>query len=334
MKLNGYLKGKGKLGNIVCARVAGETIARDYNPYVANPNTVPQLNQRARFKLAAQIAAALADVIVIAKDGLKSSRNQFVSKNNDAFSASNGVAQVSYENLQLTDGNLGLPSIIGSRDAQTGLVLQLSESAEGSVSRVVYIVYKKTAEETLQYKGSKVVAEAGEDGTFKTTFEAFDGELVLFAYGMRDRSASATAKYGNYQVENGIDLAKLVMTRKLSSGDFQYTRTRGTTIFSGDAGTIDAGENQHMVYITAEGPGSVSGEGFTSNRKAVDNNAQVVLTATPNEGCVFVGWRKNGEHTYITANNPATFVVQSNLDIIGVFNNPGSSTGDPGGSEE
>ena len=46
MKIRGYLKGKGKLGNIVLSTVAGETIARDYNPEVANPNTAAQVEQR------------------------------------------------------------------------------------------------------------------------------------------------------------------------------------------------------------------------------------------------------------------------------------------------
>ena len=60
MKVRGYLKGKGKLGNIVCSTVAGETIARDYNPEVANPNTEGQVDQRARFKLMSQLSSIMA----------------------------------------------------------------------------------------------------------------------------------------------------------------------------------------------------------------------------------------------------------------------------------
>ena len=81
MKVRGYLKGKGKLGNIVCSTIAGETIARDYNPEVSNPNTESQVEQRAKFKLMSQLGSIMAPVIAIAKVKNQSSRNLFVRKN-------------------------------------------------------------------------------------------------------------------------------------------------------------------------------------------------------------------------------------------------------------
>ena len=132
MKLQGFLKGVGKIENIVVSQMGGVSIARAYQPNVSNPSTLPQVNQRARLKLASQLAAALAPVIAMAKQGLVSGRNQFIAKNMPWISADSGVAQVSYENLQLTHGTIGLPAISVSR-ASEKIIVKLSATAESSV---------------------------------------------------------------------------------------------------------------------------------------------------------------------------------------------------------
>lgn len=320
------LNGKvvGKIGSIVYSTNAGQIIGREYNPNVANPNTQAQINQRARLKLASQLAAALAPVIAIPKDGMKSPRNQFIALNMAQIIANDGVAQVIYENLQLTSGNAGLPTITATRDAQNALTLALKSSADASVSRVVYIVYKKSSENTLQFIHSSVVSVAGDAGTFPTTIANMAGELVIFAYGMKDLSAAASAKYGNYSVTDGQDIARLVMTRNLSAGDYQFTRTRGTTLFSGESEVITPGDDQFMIYITASGSGTVAGTGFTNGRKAVNAGDSVTITATANTGSTFVGWRYAGESQNFSTTNPLTIPVNNNLDIVGIFNTPES----------
>ena len=159
----------GKVGNVVFSVSGGENVARAYQPNVSNPNTAAQVDQRARLKLMSQIAAALAPVIVIPKEGLKSSRNLFIKKNFDKSSADNGVAQITYENLQITAGNAALPAIELTRSQQSGIVARLSSRAEASITRVVYIAYVKTSENTLQYMQSIIVENAGSDGTFPGT---------------------------------------------------------------------------------------------------------------------------------------------------------------------
>lgn len=327
MKLLGYLKGTGKLGNMVTSVVAGQTIARDYNPNVANPNTVAQMNQRSKLKLLSQLAAALAPVITIPKNGLKSSRNLFISKNYDQVIANNGVAQIVYENIQLTNGNAGLPAIEATRDASTGITVKLSANADAAVSRVVYVVYAKTSENQLQYIGSAIQDEAGEDGKFEANFAYLSGDIVIWAYGMKDLSATATAKYGDYEVEDGQDVAKLFMNRSLSSSDFQFTQTRGITMFAGSEGTVNPEEGQKMVYINASGPGTVSGTGFTGNRKAVNVGDEVTVVATPNANCQFLGWQLSGGTGYVSTAASYTFTVQDNTDLYGVFNDPNSGNG-------
>lgn len=327
MKVIGNLRGKGKLGGTVYSIVAGTCVTREYNPYVGNPNTVSQMNQRSKLKLLSQLAAALAPVITIPKDGLKSSRNLFISRNYESVLANNGVAQIVYENIQLTNGNAGLPAIEATRSQESGITVQLASSADAAVSRVVYVVYQKSSENQLIYVGSAIQDEAGENGKFAAEFEYMTGDIVIWAYGMKDMNASATAKYGDYEVNDGQDVAKLFMNRSLSNSDFQFTQTRGITLFSGEGGTVNPEEGQKMVYINASGPGTVSGEGFTGNRKAVAVGEAVTVVATPNTGCTFLGWQRSGQSSYVSQTAQWTFNVQDNMDLYAVFNDPNSGNG-------
>lgn len=319
MKLYGYLKGTGKLGNIVCSQVGGETIARDYNPNVSNPNTDGQVSQRSRFKLASQIAAALAQVIVIPKKGLQSARNLFVKKNMPYFYGTPEGAQVSYENLQLTNGNSGLPGIALSRGASNVLNVSLNATAAASVSRVVYCAFRKTSEDILSLIGSVVVETAGADGKFAGTIANVVGEVVVYAYGMRDANAAATAAYGSYQVLSGEDIAELFASRKLNMSGYTFTMTRGVTLKAGEDSTIEVGENQSLVFLTIQGGGTLTGININEYPKAVNNGTALTATAVPNEGYKFDGWFYNGQQTAFQTGVQLSLTVNNQLDIIARF---------------
>lgn len=330
MKLQGFLKGVGKIENIVVSQMGGVSIARAYQPHVSNPSTLPQVNQRARLKLASQLAAALAPVIAMAKNGLVSGRNQFIAKNMPWISADAGVAQVSYENLQLTNGIIGLPGVIISRDS-SNLLVRLSASAESSVSQVVYICYHKNSENALQLVGSKIQTVAGNNGNFETTFVDPEGDVVVFAYGMKALSGAASAKYGSYMVENASDIASLVGSRKLSASDFQFTKTRGATIFAGEENSIVVTGSQVAVFITAGNGGSVSCDKFSGNRGAVNKGTEVTVTATANSGYTFSGWYKNGSDALVSTSTSYKFTANEQTDLIARFNQ--NTTGGGGGLE-
>ena len=309
--LNG--KVTGKIGGVVYSTNAGAIIAREYNPNVANPNTAKQVDQRAKMKLMSQIAAALAPVIVIPKEGLKSSRNLFIKKNFDQASAHEGVAQITYENVQLTNGNAGIPAIYATRFPESGVQIQLAERCDASITRVVYIMYKKTSEATLQYVQSVIAEAPGDAGTFPATMLYVEGDLVLFCYGMKDLNTKATAKYSNYGVRNAEDIAQLAMSRTISYADYQFTQTRGTTMFAGENETIHVGGNQARVYLTKQGNGQVSGAGV------YDLGTQVSVTATPDADNAFVGWKLNGSDTIISTNPTYTFTLEGMTDLVAVF---------------
>lgn len=321
MKLYGYLKGSGKLGNMVVSTVAGETIARDYNPNVANPSTSQQVNQRARMKLMSQLSAAFAPVIAIPKDGLKSSRNLFSKKNFPLTFAANGTAQISYENIQLTDGNTGLPSIVVSRTVDS-IKVEMAADPGDSVSKVVYILYQKSSEQKLQYVGSVIsTTKASQNGIFAGSLPFAAGDIIIYAYGIKDTGAKANGSYGNYVVNNAEDVAQLVGTRSVAASGMAMTETRGVTMTASQEQIIPTPDGSSRVYVTANGNGTVSGAGtFT-------NGSQVTVTATPASGSTFQGWRLQGQSSYVSTSATYTFTIQQQTDLIADFYTPDSGGG-------
>lgn len=309
-----YGKTTGKIGSIVFSTSGGETIAREYNPNVSNPNTQAQINQRARLKLMSQLSASLAPVIAIPKQGLVSSRNAFTKKNFELSMAENGVAQISYENVQLTNGNLGLPTIEATRAQTSGITVNLADDATSSVSRVVYILYRKTAEQRLQFVSSVIAEASGADGDFPATLPYTEGDIVLYAYGMRDTSETASAKYGNMKVANAIDVARLTAYRSISSEDYQFTETRGATMYSDQSEITPVPEGSARVFVTPFGGGTVSGGGVYQ----IGQSATIV--ATPNAGYEFAGWRDNTTQELVSTDASYTFVVQGQTDLVAIFN--------------
>ena len=326
-----YGKTTGKIGSIVFSTSGGETIAREYNPHVANPNTMAQVNQRARMKLMSQISATLSPVIAMTKEGLTSRRNKFVSKNFENSYALNGVAQISYENLQLTEGSVGLPQIVlnaGSED-DSPFVYLASEPAQ-NVTRVVYCVFEKTQENRLALVKSVIATErnvpnhsgyyfyadmTGLSVTFRDIQGEFSKEYVVYAYGMIDTSERATARYGNLNVQSASDLATLVANRTISFEDYQFTQTRGTTVGHGSGGDTPVPAGQARVFVTAMGEGGVvSGAGTFEIGKEVTVSVQV------NQGYEFRGWVNNGSSQIISTSTSYTFVLQGQTDLVATFN--------------
>ena len=228
MKLQGFLKGVGKIENIVVSQMGGVSIARAYQPNVSNPKTEKQVDQRARLKLASQIAAAMSPVIAMAKNGLVSGRNQFISKNMDLITALQGTAQMQFAKIQLTNGSVPLPGVEASW-MDNDLLINLASNPGDSVSRVVYSIFKKTNDGQLQFYKSIVSDTPTSQNNYAISEEGIVGEVAVFAYGIKDLSTAAKVKFDNYNIASGEDVAKLVSTRTMSASDYQFTKTSGTT---------------------------------------------------------------------------------------------------------
>lgn len=316
-----YGKTTGKIGSIVFSTSGGETIAREYNPHVANPNTMAQVDQRARMKLMSQISAALSPSLAYTKSGLVSARNKFVKRNFGSSYALNGSAQVSYENLQLTEGNLGLPAIYAEASAVGGqrvINAAFVEEPSTNIKRIVYSFFQKTEEGNLSYITSVIVSErttSGVTGYFVSgSIEIPEGDIVVYAYGMIDTSESATARYGNLNVVTGSDLARLVATRAISFTDYQFTQTRGLTMGANNQPVTPSEQGKVRIFATPLGQGgTVTGAG------TYDVGDSVTLTATANAGYTFRAWLKNGTNEVLSSANPWTFSAESQIDAIAAF---------------
>lgn len=311
----------GKLGAVVFSTSGGETISREYNPNVANPSTQAQVDQRARMKLMSQLSAALSPVLAMTKDGLVSKRNKFTKLNFPASYALNGVAQVTYENVQITEGNTALPALaagagINQDKMQMGVLFYEEPSA--SISRVVYCLFRKTNEGKLEYVKSAINSQRvaqGVEGFFYSQFTNLPiAEYVVFAYGMSDTSERATASYGNLNVVTASDLARLVATRAISFSDYQFTQTRAITIGSDGQAVQPEQAGKVRCYVTALGNGgSVSGGG------SYDIGASVTVVATPASGYEFQYWMLNGTQQRVSTDASYTFTIQQQTDLVAVF---------------
>lgn len=314
-------KTTGKVGGLVYATSGGEQIVREYNPNVSNPSTQAQVDQRARMKLMSQLSAALSPVLAMTRDGLVSKRNKFTKINFPASYALNGTAQITYENVQITEGTNALPALAALGDVEgsrMAILISVSQNPSQSIARVVYCLFRKSQEGKLEYISSAIVTDrnsSGFDGYFGNAFRSLPvAEYVIFAYGMSDTSERATASYGNLNVVTASDLARLVATRAISYSDYQFTQTRAITIASDGSAVEPEQEGRVRVYVTALGEGgTVSGGG------SYEIGTSVTVVATANSGYSFRAWVKNGTSQVVSSSASYTFTANEQTDLVATF---------------
>lgn len=312
MKLQGYLKGSGKLGNMIVAKVAGETIARDYNPNVANPNTQPQVSQRSRFKLASQVSAALAPIIAIPRQGLKSARNLFVKKNFENFVKVGDNSAVNLPALQITAGSIVCPIINASRAGDI-MHVNLVEADMSGIARMVYCQYKVTANNQLEFVDSAVIERDPEETNFDASLTKVTGAVLIFGYGIYDTNAAASAKYANYAVADGQDIAQLVATRAMSASDFRFTKTGGIMLQSNEESGSSVIVPSFIVNVTAGNGGTAT----ASNGGIIPQGSSCTITATPDTGYAIADIEVNGQS--VGWNSPYTFTPSGNTSVVVSF---------------
>lgn len=335
MKLNGILgKASGKLGSAVFATQGGQQVVRQYQPNVKNPNTEAQTMQRARFKLMTQLASSYANVIAIPRSGSQTSRNLFVKKNMPLVIGTQDGAQVVYENLQLTNGTRALPGIHVTRDGGS-LKIELVQSPSSSVNRVAYCAFSKDSEGQLALEKTIIVSVAGEGGTFPTTIDNVDADLIFYAYGMIDGGAAATSNFENYHVDSATDLAKLISSRKLSLTDYQMTKTRGTTLKADDQENVFVPSGSYGLYVNANRNSSVdiyvndikrdvasAGASFAS---AFPAGSKISLRAIADELDAFEGWYDQNTGERLSTSAQYDFTLTKKYDVLAKFTSTGGS---------
>lgn len=321
-------------GAVLKGQVGGGTQIAAVPASVANPNTEMQVETRSKFKLMSQLAANMTDVIAIPREGTRSPRNLFFSINSENAHTTNGVAQISLENVQLTKSAKGLPQVTAERggDQDTfGLQLELAADVDTIASRVCYVIMEKSSEGNLILLGDPIVKVDSENRSAFLQWGAngvTDGKnIVIYAYGMLDRDGAAAAKYGNMKVEGSTDIARLVTNRTFSIADYSFTQTRGASLYSDQHSVEPVPQNSVRVYVTSLGKGTVSGGGTYTI------GSQVTVTAVPAAGSTFKGWKINGSSSgYVSQSASYTFTAPSDtVDLVAEFYTP---TGGNSGNDD
>ena len=315
MKIYSVLgKMKGKIGNIVVSSVNGQVVGREYNPNVANPNTAQQQNTRSKFKLASQLSAALAPVIAIRKDGSKTARNQFVQQNFDSINYNTGVASINLNQVQLTKSQIPFAGFNADRSVGDYINVELNMESSASLTRVVYILYRKLTDGSLQLFDSVIASIPGEDGKFPAQLAYSDAEVLLYAYGIKDLDSGITSKFGNMTAPNAENVAQLLVANAENMASVQLTRTAGLTMAIGEI-TGDSDDVERVqVTVLASGNGSATGGGRYEIGQAV------TLRATPIEDATFEGWHiGSATGARVSTANPYTFNAESDVVLCAKF---------------
>lgn len=218
----------GKLAGNVYSVSAGQQIVRAYQPNVANPSTELQVNNRTKFKLASQLAAAVSPVLAISKVGLVSGRNQFVSASMDAIRFALGQATIILPAIQLTKSSIELPRISVAHGESNVVELSLTRRVDQlGVTKVVYAIFMKSQNDKLQLLASTVVSDPGDQGHFEARLSGASTErLICYAYGIIEGENSVLAKYDNYEVDNAEFVANLISSRSGVASGLNTTRTQ------------------------------------------------------------------------------------------------------------
>lgn len=238
-------------------------------------------------------------------------------------------AKVSYEKLQLTNGTAALPAIVVTRSGGY-LNLKLASKANEIVNRVIYCIFTKNPDRQLMLNTSTIVSDAGEGNNFNFKIPDIPGDLAIYAYGIKDSSASASATFGNYKVTSASDIASLVSNRSISAKDFIFTKTNGTTIFSGAEANVTAGDNEVMVILSVGENGSASvkvgeeqAEVVNSNKtyiKAVAKGSKIEFKAMPDISWEIDAWKDNSDGSTVSTTPVYTVnSVQDAIDLTATF---------------
>ena len=312
----------GKKGADVFSIRNGVQIVRQWNPEPYNPKTPAQVQSRAKMKLLSQVGAAVKPIIAIQREGLKTPRNLFISKNYDIVSYANNEAQIALQDMQLTNSSIALSAFTAERSANK-IDVELSQDMSGSLDRVVYLVLSCPSNQELIPQGSIVVDAAGVDGKFAGQLDDVEGDIVVYAYGIRDNNAASRVKFSDLGVDPGLTVAKIIASRTLSSTDYSLTETRGLQLASGESSGETPGTN--AIRVTLGNYAATEATNTGAGNYQVGDTVTVSSTYAGGEfDPNFLGWYNvsTGATTAneISTSNPYTFTAAENITLYARWN--------------
>ncbi len=223
-------KGTGKCGPLVFQINGGVQIMKEKAAKVNNPQTDAQVEQRAKLKLASQVAAIMAPAIVIPKQGLKSSRNLFIKKNWDLLTYEDNEASFACMNAQLTNGSNSLPAITKTSDSETGdPIVNIANGAKLVADKIVVAVFAKQGEDKFRFV-KLVVGDAIENSTSPVVVEGCPNDAFGLVYGVKNVNSATSVAFNNLDYDDSDAVASLLATLSNSTSGNLFTRTSGITL--------------------------------------------------------------------------------------------------------
>ena len=313
MKLHGIGGvGTGKLGSMVYSVRNGQQIVRQYNPIVANPSTAAQVEVRSKMKLMSQLAAIVAPVIAINAEGLKTKRNQFISRNYELASYEEETAQIDMANVQLTKSNTAFPDFEVDRSGGQSIAIHLSEDATNLFDRVVYCAVISQADGSLRLWDDVLVTEAGAGGLFPATLPYTPNAIAIYGYGIRANNDDAKAAYANLKSGDAGKLAQILTSRNATLEAITISETKGCVLEVGVSSGETMQSNQCTITANSSRYFTISGAGVK------EIGSQVSLSATMTSAdYVFDGWQKkvNGQWVDVSSANPYAFTAETSEEF-------------------
>lgn len=234
MKLQGFVgKGSGKLGASVWTIRNGVQVVREYTNKVSNPNTRPQVEQRAKFKLLSQLAAVV-DKEGMFFDGLGagvSMRNEFVKRNMGAVEVLTGatVATLKTGAVQLTSGSFVFPTPVFDTTTAMASVDLTDPDMEGIAGAAFVVISQPDMGRVIGYS-QRVTREEGASSIEMPVIvpAPFISRTAVLVWLWRFRDAAARAIYNN-AISRDPDNITLSFNRLVEQGDIVVSATEVAT---------------------------------------------------------------------------------------------------------
>ena len=223
----------GRVGASVFRINRGVTVESQYQPNVANPSTTQQVEQRAKMKLASQLAATLADEVKpFGRDKMASSRNLFIRDlfNQNAFSYENRVASIDTGKIRLTNSRVDMIAQLQVTGSQTGATIRgtIMPDYVDSVMGVRIIVLRPhaIAGEDVNLRVLEPITVVPNNGSIETSVTfGRDTAATVLVYAFMPMSEAAVLRYQNLMVSGSNVVVSLEAVRKEMASGLLYSQT-------------------------------------------------------------------------------------------------------------
>ncbi len=238
----------GKKAGVITYKVGDTYLVREYTPKVHNPNTLKQVQQRAKIKLLSQITALMRFYIAIFPSSGKSARSIFQRLNYPFITAQNTIASLNFSQMLLSESVRPLPQVekdVIPIDTRFRKYIHFLDEPTADIKRVFYFLFTKSDDNKLTlvecYLSERRTTPTAR-GFFNWAGAPFEVDTegkslydyVVYAVGMGDNSEEATEYFLNLDVDYIEQVGRLISEKLISSADYYFTETKSLLWHSGD----------------------------------------------------------------------------------------------------